>query len=67
MSQQSYLEKASARGPRGTAPWFRGGPRASVEKPWSRPFDKVKKHTVNRPLFYAALVYKLHEMMRKKY
>jgi len=33
MSQQSYLEKASARGPRGTAPWFRGGPRPRLRNP----------------------------------
>jgi len=36
ISQQSYLVKTSAQGPRRTAPWPPGEPRAPVEKPCPR-------------------------------
>jgi len=36
ISRQSHLVKASARGPKRTAPWPPRGPRAPFEKLWSR-------------------------------
>ena len=36
ISRQSYLAKASARGPQRTAPWPPRGSRAPFEKPWKR-------------------------------